>query len=154
MIDLVKRAYQISALPSSRHRDDQHKVAFGISSYAQNTKKSCQMSEDNRFKPGNTFGHRGRPLGLRNKLQHKFLQALQEDFETEGEKVIRIARIEKPIEYLKLIAGLLPKELLITDNVLGDMSDEQLLETIAAVRKAKEKLATAPAPVESETTKH
>jgi hypothetical protein len=82
------------------------------------------------------------------------LQALQEDFETEGEKVIRIARIEKPIEYLKLIAGLLPKELLITDNVLGDMSDEQLLETIAAVRKAKEKLATAPAPVESETTKH
>jgi hypothetical protein len=112
------------------------------------------MSEDNRFKPGNTFGYRGRPVGLRNKLQHKFLQALQEDFEREGEKVIKIARIEKPIEYLKLIAGLLPKELLITENVLEDMSDEQLLETIAAVRKAKEKLAPVPASTESETTKH
>ena len=115
------------------------------------------MSEENKFKPGNTFGHQGRRVGSRNKLQHKFLTALTADFEKEGEKVIRIARIEKPIEYLKLIAGLMPKELLITDNVLEDMSDEQLLETIREVRRLKaEKLAaTVPPPADDAVpTKH
>jgi len=114
------------------------------------------MSEDNKFKPGNSFGQ-GRRIGSRNKLQHKFLTALQEDFEKEGEKVIRIARIEKPIEYLKLIAGLMPKELLITDNVLEDMSDEQLLETIREVRKlkAEKQAATISTPADDAVpTKH
>src|SRR5262245_62025238 len=76
-------------------------------------RKGNVVSEENKFKPGNSFGQ-GRRAGSRNKLQHKFLTALQEDFDKEGDKVIRIARIEKPIEYLKLIAGLMPKELLIT----------------------------------------
>jgi hypothetical protein len=52
---------------------------------------------------------------------------------------------------------LLPKELLITDNVLEEMSDEQLLETIREVRKLKaEKLAaTVPAPADDAvSTKH
>jgi hypothetical protein len=80
---------------------------------------------------------------------------LQEDFEKEGEKVIRICRIERPHEYLKLIAGLMPKELLITDNVLEDMTDEQLLETIREVRRLKaEKLAAVSAAPEPEATKH
>jgi hypothetical protein len=114
------------------------------------------MSEDNKFKPENTFGQ-GRRVGSRNKLQHKFVEALAADFEKEGEKVIKIARIEKPIEYLKLVASLLPKELLITDNVLEEMSDEQLLETIREVRRLKaEKLAaTVPAPADDAvSTKH
>ena len=114
------------------------------------------MSEDNKFKPGNTFGQ-GRRVGSRNKLQHKFVEALAADFEKEGEKVIKIARIEKPIEYLKLVASLLPKELLITDNVLEEMSDEQLLETIREVRRLKaEKLAaTVPFPAnDAVSTKH
>jgi hypothetical protein len=114
------------------------------------------MSEQNKFQSGNTFGQ-GRRVGSRNKLQHKFLEALAADFEKEGEKVIKIARIEKPIEYLKLVASLLPKELLITDNVLEDMSDEQLLETIQTVRKLKaEKLAaTVPPPADDAVpTKH
>jgi hypothetical protein len=76
---------------------------------------------------------------------------LATDFEKEGEKVI------KPIEYLKLVANLLPKELLITDSVLEDMSDEQLVETIQTVRKLKaEKLsATMPPPADDAVpTKH
>jgi hypothetical protein len=114
------------------------------------------MSAESYFKKGNPGGP-GRTVGSRNKLQHKFLSALQADFEENGEKVIKICRIERPHEYLKLIAGLMPRELLITDNVLEDMTDEQLLETIREVRRIKaEKLAaTVPPPADdAAATKH
>jgi hypothetical protein len=93
------------------------------------------MSKHEPFKPGNPGGP-GRAVGSRNKLQHKFLCALQADFEEHGEAVIRICRIEEPIKYLQLVAGLMPKELLISDNALDGMSDEQLLEVIAGPRRA------------------
>jgi hypothetical protein len=114
------------------------------------------MSKHEPFKPGNPGGP-GRAVGSRNKLQHKFLCALQADFEEHGEAVIRICRIEEPIKYLQLVAGLMPKELLISDNALDGMSDEQLLEVIAAIRKAKaEKLAATmpPPPAHAVPTKH
>ena len=94
-----------------------------------------QMTKHEPFRPGNPGGP-GRAVGSRNKLQHKFLCALQADFEEHGEAVIRIARIEEPIKYLQLVAGLMPKELLISDNALDGMSDEQLLEVIAGPRRA------------------
>jgi hypothetical protein len=109
------------------------------------------MSES--FKPGNPGGP-GRPVGSRNKLQIKFLTALQQDFEEHGEGVIRIRRIEEPIRYLQMIAGLMPKEFLITDNVLEGMSDEQLLETIAAIRKAKGEKVAAAVPADEAPTRH
>ena len=108
------------------------------------------------FKKGHPGGP-GRAFGSKNKLQYKFLTALQADFEGNGEAVIRICRIEEPIKYLQLVAGLMPKELLISDNALDGMSDEQLLEVIAAIRKAKaEKLAsvTPPPAVDGVPTKH
>ena len=46
----------------------------------------------------------GRKPGSRNRLQGAFVSALAKDFEEHGEGVIRIARIEKPVEYLRLIA--------------------------------------------------
>jgi hypothetical protein len=57
---------------------------------------------------------------------------------------------------LQLVAGLMPKELLISDNALDGMSDEQLLEVIAAIRKAKaEKLASVTPPAgDAVPTKH
>ena len=112
------------------------------------------MSKHEPFKPGNPGGP-GRAVGSKNKLQYKFLTALQADFEEHGEAVIRIARVEEPIKYLQLVAGLMPKELLISDNALEGMSDEQLLEVIAAIRKAKaEKLVAMSEAPEREATKH
>jgi hypothetical protein len=61
----------------------------------------------NRFLPGNNGHGGGRPLGSRNKLQGDFLKALAADFAEHGAGVIKIARIEKPIEYLKVIASVL-----------------------------------------------
>ena len=88
----------------------------------------------NRFLPGNS-GHGGRPLGSRNKLQGDFLKALAADFAEHGAGVIKIARIEKPIEYLKVIASVLPKEIVVEQGVLADLSDEELANHIALLQR-------------------
>jgi hypothetical protein len=84
-----------------------------------------------------TPGSRGRPIGARNRLTNALLTKVADDFEQHGDAVIRITRIEKPAEYLKLIASLLPKEFAISDAKLGDMSEEEvsaLLETVRELR--------------------
>jgi hypothetical protein len=91
----------------------------------------------NRFLPGNDGHGGGRPLGSRNKLQSSFLKALAEDFEQHGAGVIKIARIEKPVEYLKVIASVLPKELVVEQSVLTDISDDELAAHIALLQRLK-----------------
>ena len=89
----------------------------------------------NRFLPGNDGHGGGRPLGSRNKLQGDFLKALAVDFAEHGAGVIKIARIEKPIEYLKVIASVLPKELVLEQSVLTDISDEELAAHISILQR-------------------
>jgi hypothetical protein len=82
-------------------------------------------------------GSGGRVVGSRNKLQGAFINALAKDFDEFGEGVIRIVRLEKPQEYLKIIAHVLPREFIITDGELDTMSDDELLEALQAVREAR-----------------
>ena len=77
----------------------------------------------------------GRRAGARNKLQTKLLEELAVDFEQHGAGVIRICRIEKPVEYLKVIASVLPKELVVEQGVLTDLSDEELAAHIALLQR-------------------
>jgi len=76
----------------------------------------------------------GRTKGAKNRLSHAFLTALAEDFEQHGIEALKIARIEKPVEYIKVVAGLMPKEFEIMDSRLADLSDEELDEFIAKLR--------------------
>jgi hypothetical protein len=83
-------------------------------------------------------GSGGRPTGSRNRLQQDFMKALADDFAKHGTGVINIVRVEQPASYLKIIATVLPKELILTDNVLGDMTDEELLQAIEIVRAMRD----------------
>ena len=51
----------------------------------------------------------GRRTGARNKLSLAFLDAFAADFEAYGIEVIKIVRMERPHEYLKVAAFLMPK---------------------------------------------
>jgi len=86
------------------------------------------------FKPGNNANPRGRPKGARNKLGEAFVEAMLKDFEEHGEKVIQDVRTEKPDQYLKVIASILPKELNVTTNRVEEMSDDELAAGIAALQ--------------------
>ena len=79
---------------------------------------------EHQFKPGNP----GRPKGSRNKLGEAFIQALHADFEEHGVAVIEEVRKDKPHEYLKVVASLLPKELKIERS--DELSDSELDERI------------------------
>jgi len=47
----------------------------------------------------------GRRKGARDRIGTAFLEELAKDFEEHGAGIIKIARIERPTEYLKIVAS-------------------------------------------------
>lgn len=66
-------------------------------------------------------------------LGEAFVQALYADFQEHGAQAMQEAREQKPAEYLKVIAGLLPKEVEIK-RPLEEMSDDELVNAIELIR--------------------
>jgi hypothetical protein len=97
-----------------------------------------------KFSPANPGG---RPAGARNKLQSKFLLALAEDFEQHGAAALAICRIEEPARYIAIIASLMPKELLVSDNALGDLSDEEVHTLLNRIRETLKVIDVTPEKV-------
>lgn len=82
---------------------------------------------------GNKGG--GRRQGARNRISTALLTAFAEDFEKFGEETVRITRVEKPVEYLRIAASLLPKEFEITHSQqLHELSDEELEQFIEQLK--------------------
>ena len=79
----------------------------------------------------------GRRKGARNRISTALLTAFAEDFEKYGDETVRICRVEKPIEYLKIAASLLPKEFEISDSRLQELDDNELESLIEAVRQRR-----------------
>jgi hypothetical protein len=75
-----------------------------------------------RFLTGNSGG--GRPKGSRNKLAEAFIADFHADWEENGAQAIRTMRAERPHEYVKVAASLLPREFKI--ETVSELSDEQL----------------------------
>lgn len=98
-----------------------------------------------KWKPGQSPNPLGRPKGSKNKLSEDFIGALCKDFETHGEAVIENVRTEKPADYLKIIASIVPKELTINAPTLDEMSDEELLDRLDQVRSLAAALSGAQA---------
>lgn len=84
---------------------------------------------EHQFKAGNP----GRPKGARNKLGEQFIEALQADFQEFGKDAVVKVRTEKPDQYLKVIASLMPKDLNINVNQYDGMTDDELIERLRAL---------------------
>ncbi len=95
---------------------------------------SARDETTGRFLTGNTGG--GRPKGARNKLGEAFIEALYEDFEENGVAAIQAVRAEKPDQYLKVIASLLPREMTLNVNNDIEMTDDELIERIRSLTSA------------------
>jgi hypothetical protein len=66
-------------------------------------------SDATQFKPGHP-SRGGRRKRSRDKIETALLEGIAADFAEHGQEAIRICRIERPNEYLKLVASLLPRE--------------------------------------------
>lgn len=78
----------------------------------------------------------GRPKGARNKLGEAFIQALHDSFEAHGPETIETVRTEKPDQYLKVIASLMPKEHNLNINDMDGLTDDELAERIRSLASA------------------
>src|SRR5262249_46214732 len=71
-----------------------------------------------------------RAKGARNKISTAFLNDLLEEWHEGGKEAMRIMRLERPAEFVKVVASVLPKELSIEVGPLQEIPDDKLIEYI------------------------
>jgi len=98
---------------------------------------SVRDPKSGQFLQGASGNPKGRPVGARSKLGEAFLEALNKDFDAHGEQVICEVRVEKPDQYLKVIASLMPKEMSLTVNdPLEDLTDDEIATRLSSLHTA------------------
>ena len=88
------------------------------------------QKQDARFRPGQSGNPNGRPKDARNKVSEGLLEALAKHFEANGTAAIESVFKDRPHDYLKIIASLVPKQMEIEDKRpqrrAEDLSDDEL----------------------------
>ena len=64
------------------------------------------------WKPGQSGNPMGRPKGSKNKISEKFLENLYENWERHGVNALDKAAESDPMQYVKMVASLVPRELM------------------------------------------
>ena len=84
------------------------------------------------FKPGQSGNPKGRPQGSRNKLSEDFFRDLCDAWQAFGKPALMTAAWTHPVEFVRVVASLVPRELEATTTVhMERMSDAQLEALIA-----------------------
>jgi hypothetical protein len=84
------------------------------------------------WQKGQSGNPKGKPKGTRTKISEDFLRDLHEAWETNGKEALRVIATEKHADFVKVVAGLLPKEVQIKDE-LSEFTDEQLAALAALI---------------------
>jgi hypothetical protein len=63
-------------------------------------------------------GTQGVGRSKRARIAYKLIEALEKHFEEFGEEAIRVVRVERPGDYLRVICSVIPKEFGITNSRL------------------------------------
>jgi hypothetical protein len=88
---------------------------------------------DKQWKPGQSGNPAGRPVNARNRLSERFLTDMLADWEAHGAEAILKFRGERPGDYVKVMAAIVPKEFSVKVNEMEELTDEQLGAQLAVV---------------------
>ena len=83
------------------------------------------------WKPGQTGNPLGRPKGSRDTINEAFLKDLAADWKDDGIEALRKAREDRPAEYCRMVASLLPK-----DQNLNVKNDDPVSAAFLAAMKS------------------
>jgi hypothetical protein len=96
------------------------------------------------FQKGVSGNPKGRPRGARSRLGERFIEALASDFEEHGEAVIERVRARDPVAYVKVISGILPREVVVAALNVNAAIDPLQIEAsqgfLAAYRFARDRI--------------
>lgn len=94
------------------------------------------------FKPGQSGNPRGRQKGSRNVFAEKFIKDFLADWEIHGADAVAASREEKPTEYVRIGATLLPKDFHLKmtneaefEKILDKFDTEELRSILAVFAK-------------------
>lgn len=82
-----------------------------------------------RFKPGNP----GKPKGAKHRLQEDFIKDVQAAWEAKGAEAITMMIADKPGDFVKMVASLMPKEATLNINDNSEMTDDELAERVRSL---------------------
>ena len=80
-------------------------------------------------------GKAGRPLGSRTKLCKRLLEDLFADWQEGGQAAIKMMRMERPAEYVRVMCSILPKEMLFETGSVSELADDELDQMITMLRE-------------------
>jgi len=114
------------------------KEAKGVKATRSHTTDPKLKAPPTAFKPGAEWrgNAAGRPKGSRHKLGTAFIDDLYAAWQTSGKDVIARVIAERPHEFIKSVASILPKEIEVKTTTVQELSDDDLAAALIALRSA------------------
>lgn len=112
------------------------KEAKGVKATRSHTTDPKLKAPPTAFKPGAEWrgNAAGRPKGSRHKLGTAFIDDLYAAWQTSGKDVIARVIAERPHEFIKSVASILPKEIEVKTTTVQELSDDDIAAALIALR--------------------
>lgn len=97
-------------------------------------KHGAEHLASTKWQPGVSPNPAGRPKGSRHKLGAAFIDDLYAAWQTQGKDVIARVIAERPHEFIKSVASILPKEIEVKTTTVQELSDDDIAAALIALR--------------------
>ena len=93
-----------------------------------------QKKKSTLFQPGQSGNPKGRKPGSKQKLADSFVDDMYSAWKVRGRAAIETVIDERPHEFIKAVASLMPKEVTIRTEIVQELSDDELFAALSALR--------------------